>query len=117
MFPSLNLDASRSLFDIRYWGQLTRQRSYMDAAVLMRAFVGVLNIAKIASKYIGKSLTVTGGTSSYRPQPGWSAIVAVVGALPSLVRALSLDLAPLRVNVITPGLVKTELMEVRVYEQ
>lgn len=47
--------------------------------------------------------------------PGWSAIAPVVGALPSLVRALSIDIAPLRVNVVVPGAVKTEMWDVRVF--
>lgn len=39
-------------------------------------------------------------------------IAPVVGALPSLVRALSIDLAPLRVNVVAPGFVDTEIRAV-----
>jgi NAD(P)-dependent dehydrogenase (short-subunit alcohol dehydrogenase family) len=78
----------------------------------MRNFTGVLNVAKIAPKYIHSSLTITGGTSSRRPFKEWSALAPIAGAMPSLVRALSVDLAPLRVNVITPGLVDSEMWDV-----
>jgi len=92
-FPGLDLDKSRGIWDIRYWG--------------------VLNVAKIAPKYIHVSLTITGGASSHRPFKEWSALAPIVGAMPSLVRALSIDLAPLRVNVITPGLVDSEMWDVK----
>lgn len=36
----------------------------------------------------------------------------MLGALSPLVRALSLDIAPVRVNVVIPGVVDTELWEV-----
>jgi NAD(P)-dependent dehydrogenase (short-subunit alcohol dehydrogenase family) len=74
-----------------------------------------LNVAKVAPKYVRQSITATGGGAGDRPMPGWSAIAPVVGALPSLVRALSIDIAPLRVNVVVPGAVKTEMWDVRVF--
>lgn len=76
---------------------------------------GVLNVAKFAPKYVRRSITATGGTSADRPIPGLSAIAPIVGALPSLVRALSIDIAPIRVNVIVLGAVKTEMWDVRVF--
>ena len=44
-----------------------------------------------------------------RPQPNWTLISGVAGAIDSMTRGLALDLAPIRVNVISPGLVRTEV--------
>jgi NAD(P)-dependent dehydrogenase (short-subunit alcohol dehydrogenase family) len=53
----------------------------------------------------GGSLTLVSGFLSVRPRPN-SAIVAVAnGALESLARALALELAPVRVNCVSPGII------------
>ncbi len=69
--------------------------------------VAALHVAKHARFEAGGSLTLTGGVAAYRPGPGGSVIAAVNGALESLVRALSLELAPVRVNVLSPGWIDT----------
>jgi NAD(P)-dependent dehydrogenase (short-subunit alcohol dehydrogenase family) len=43
--------------------------------------------------------------------PGGAIIAAANGALASLVRALALELAPLRVNAVSPGWVDTPVWE------
>ena len=43
--------------------------------------------------------------------PGGAVIAAVNGALTSLVRALALELAPTRVNAVSPGWVDTPVWE------
>jgi NAD(P)-dependent dehydrogenase (short-subunit alcohol dehydrogenase family) len=49
------------------------------------------------------------GFLSVRPRPN-SAIVAVAnGALESLARALALELAPVRVNCVSPGIIDTPI--------
>ncbi|KAJ7601579.1 hypothetical protein DFH06DRAFT_1025531 [Mycena polygramma] len=57
------------------------------------------------------SITLTAGTLHRRPIPGFSAIIGVSGAIEALSRGLAVDLAPIRVNVVSPGDVKTELWE------
>ncbi|AOR31097.1 short-chain dehydrogenase [Streptomyces fodineus] len=57
----------------------------------------------------GGSVVLTTGTAGRRPMPGSSAASALCGAMESLTRALAVELAPLRVNVVSPGLVRTEL--------
>jgi NAD(P)-dependent dehydrogenase (short-subunit alcohol dehydrogenase family) len=56
---------------------------------------------------------VTTGSSYLRPAKGWAAQVGVTGAIPSTARGLAIDLAPLRVNCVSPGLVATEMWSVR----
>lgn len=40
---------------------------------------------------------------------GWGAVGAYAGALQGLVRNLALEMAPVRVNLVSPGAVETEL--------
>ena len=55
------------------------------------------------------SITLTTGQASERPNPGWSAVVGYAAGLHGLTRAMALDLAPLRVVLVSPGAVDTEL--------
>jgi NAD(P)-dependent dehydrogenase (short-subunit alcohol dehydrogenase family) len=57
------------------------------------------------------SLTFLSGIDAYRPMPRGAIIAAVNGALASLVYALALELAPLRVNVVSPGWVDTPVWD------
>lgn len=70
------------------------------------------NIAKHARFEGPGSLTFTGGVAADRPGPGGSVIAAVNGALVALARSLALELAPVRVNVISPGWVETPMWDV-----
>lgn len=53
----------------------------------------------------------TSGINAYRPAGKGSVVTAVNGSLPALARALSLELAPVRVNVISPGWVDTPIWD------
>ena len=53
------------------------------------------------------SLTFLSGIDAYRPMPRGAIVAAINGALASLAYALALELAPLRVNVVSPGWVDT----------
>jgi NAD(P)-dependent dehydrogenase (short-subunit alcohol dehydrogenase family) len=48
------------------------------------------------------SITLTSGVAASRPAPGGALAATVNGALESLVRALALELAPIRVNAVFP---------------
>jgi len=82
---------ARQAFEVRFWG----------------AYLSV----KAASQHIrpGGSITLTNGIVAIRPWKGWSVTSAVAGALESLTRGLALDLAPIRVNAVCAGMVKTPL--------
>jgi len=55
------------------------------------------------------SITFTSGIAAYRPSARGSAVAAVNAALEGLVRALALELAPIRVNAVSPGWVDTSI--------
>lgn len=57
------------------------------------------------------SLTVTGGTNTYKPLPGWTYTASAGGALDGLVRGLAVDMKPVRVNCVVPGAIETELLK------
>ena len=59
----------------------------------------------------GASITFTSGIAAYRPAPGGSLAAIVNGALESMVRAFALELAPIRVNAVSPGWVDTPLWD------
>lgn len=83
---------ARRAFDLRYWG----------------AFFA----AKYGSGSIraGGSIVFSSGLGGRRPPgAGWTLVASVVAAVEGLARALALELAPIRVNVVAPGLVKTPL--------
>ncbi len=74
--------------------------------------VGALNVAKHA-RFAGQgSLILTGGVASDKPGPGGAVISAVNGGLEALARSLALELAPVRVNVLSPGWIDTPMWEV-----
>lgn len=57
------------------------------------------------------SFTLTSGTNSYRPAPGWAFVAPSGGAVEGLARGLAVDMKPLRVNVVCPGAIETELLK------
>ena len=59
----------------------------------------------------GGSITFMSGTAGRRPLPGAAVASASCGAVDAFARALALDLAPIRVNTITPGYVDTPLFD------
>ena len=74
-------------------------------------FFGPLVIAQHAQKYVNSSanssLTFTSGSTATRPGRRWVVPAAFTGGLSSMTRALALDLAPIRINLVQPGLVDT----------
>jgi NAD(P)-dependent dehydrogenase (short-subunit alcohol dehydrogenase family) len=78
-------------------------------ATMEGKFWGAWRVAKSAEIRPGGSLTLVSGYLSIRPRPN-SAIVSVAnGALESLARALALELAPVRVNAVSPGIIDTPI--------
>ncbi|KAL4916643.1 hypothetical protein BDW62DRAFT_101482 [Aspergillus aurantiobrunneus] len=78
-------------------------------------FTGGALVAKHAPKYMpsprtsSSSLTYTSGVLVERPRPGYTYGVAAAMAVEGLARGLAVDLAPIRVNVVMLGPVKTEI--------
>lgn len=85
------LDEARNFFNLRYWGAL--------AAV------------KYGAPHInaGGSITLTSGIASPRPGKGWLLGASICGAMDGFTRTMAVELAPIRVNAVAPGVVKTNL--------
>lgn len=79
----------------------------------------------LASSFIGKlvstgrylhvssasSLTLTSGTNTAKPFPGWSFGASWGAAVEGLMRGLAVDLKPIRVNCVAPGAIYTPILE------
>ena len=81
----------------------------------MVRFFAPLLVAKHATKYLNpgpaSSITLTTGTVSEKPHKGWTIMAPFATGLHGMARSLALDLAPIRVNVISPGAVLTPLWD------
>jgi len=77
------------LFTVKYWGQFL--------------------VAKHAAEQLAAngSITLTSGVLSHRPAEGFAALASVNAGVEALARTLALELAPQRVNVVSPGFVDT----------
>jgi NAD(P)-dependent dehydrogenase (short-subunit alcohol dehydrogenase family) len=86
-----DLTKARHAFELRYWAAL--------AAV------------KYAIPHIRKdgSIVLTTGAAGRRPQKGWTVAASICGTIEALTRALAVELAPIRVNAVCPGVVRTDL--------
>lgn len=73
-------------------------------------FWGALAAVKYGSRSIARdgSITLTGGMLAHRPAKNAPLPTAVGAAIEYLARGLARDLAPVRVNAVSPGLVLTE---------
>ena len=54
---------------------------------------------------------LTTGVAGQRPHKGWVVAASVCGTIEALTRALALELAPIRVNAVSPGVVRTNLWQ------
>jgi NAD(P)-dependent dehydrogenase (short-subunit alcohol dehydrogenase family) len=57
----------------------------------------------------GGSITFTSGIAGQRPLAGWSLGASICSSMEGLTRALAVELAPLRVNIVSPSVVKSPL--------
>ncbi len=93
--PFLTLDTAiaRRTFDSKFWGQY--------------------NAAKHGAPRIrdGGSIVLFSGVYGHRPPAGVAPIAAVNGAVEALGRALAVELAPIRVNVVSPGITDTPVWD------
>lgn len=87
---SLNLSEAGQALKVRFWGAL--------AAI------------KHAKQHLSGngSITLTDGVLSLMPMKGMFLASAFGGAIEHLIRGLAIDLAPIRVNSVCPGLILTE---------
>lgn len=96
---SIDLAAAARMLDVRFWG--------------------VIGAVKHATKTIAKdgSIVLTGGMLTHRPMKGAPLATAIGAAMEGLARGFAIDLAPIRVNLVAPGLVLTGHVEKNIPEQ
>jgi len=94
----LDTRRARQLFDAKFWGQ---HHCVKYAAPRIAA---------------GGSVVLVSGWVSRKPVAEMSTLAAVDGAIEALTRTLALELAPVRVNAITPGQIDTPLWRSRLSE-
>ena len=70
-----------------------------------------MQLARLATKKVrpGGTLLFMGGTPGRRAAPGMALIGALTAAMPALTKNLSIEIAPVRVNLIAAGFVDTPL--------
>lgn len=85
------LDEAKAFFDIRFWG------------ALLAAKHGAPRIRP------GGSIVLSSGAYATRPAPGGSMVAGVTAASEGLARALAVELAPIRVNAVSPGYTETAM--------
>ncbi len=91
LLSDTNIDDARQYFTLRYWGAVTA--------------------VKYAAPYINTngSIVLTSGIASVRPQAGWGMGASMCAAMEGFNRAMAVELAPIRVNLVSPGFVRTPL--------
>jgi NAD(P)-dependent dehydrogenase (short-subunit alcohol dehydrogenase family) len=78
-------------------------------ATMEGKFWGAWRVARAAEIKAGGSLTLVSGFLSIRPRPNSAIVGSANGALESLTRSLALELAPVRVNCVSPGIIDTPI--------
>ncbi len=78
-------------------------------ATMEGKFWGAWRVARAAEFKAGGSLTLVSGFLSIRPRMNSAIVSSANGALELLARALALELAPVRVNCVSPGLIDTPI--------
>ena len=88
-----DLSNAKEFFTVRFWGAIAAM--------------------KYAAPFInnGGSISLTSGIASLRPGAGWAIASSICGAMEGLCRAMAVELAPIRVNVVLPGVIKTNLWD------
>ena len=85
------------------------------SAVFKSRLIPKVVLAKLARVYLNNSytssLTWTGGSNTYKPLAGYAILALYGGAGDSLGRGLAKDMAPIRVNIVAPGAIRTRLLE------
>jgi NAD(P)-dependent dehydrogenase (short-subunit alcohol dehydrogenase family) len=92
-------------------GPLVEQDPRSAHAFMHGKFFGSWNCARHAAPRMspGGSITFLSGASSVRPRPGLSVVAATFAAVETLSVALAVELGPIRVNTIRPGVIDSDM--------
>lgn len=88
----LNIEEAKKSINLRFWG----------------AIMAVKHAAPLMKK--GGSITLTTGALGKKPRKGTVVIAGMASAIDGLTRALAVELAPIRVNAVCAGTVRTNLL-------
>ncbi|NHA02440.1 SDR family oxidoreductase [Mucilaginibacter sp. HC2] len=88
----LNIDEAKQSINLRFWGAVMAAK---HGAPLIRQ---------------GGSITLTTGALGRKPRKGTVVIAGMASAIDGLTRALAFELAPIRVNAVCAGTVRTNLL-------
>jgi NAD(P)-dependent dehydrogenase (short-subunit alcohol dehydrogenase family) len=89
LFRTLSLDDLRSGFEAKFWAHLTTLK------------------AALPHLRDGGSVTFVSAISARAALPGTSGLAAINGAIEALVRPLAVELGPIRINAVSPGVIDT----------
>lgn len=77
-----------------------------SSSILAKVIAGTTYLRRSANS----SLTFTNGVNGHRPVEGWALPAMASASLEGLIRGLAVDLAPLRVNLVSAGPIAIELL-------
>lgn len=80
-------------------------------AIVDTKLLGAWLVGRYAAGRVTGSITYTSGINAYRPNGANTIVAAVNGSLASLAYGLAVELAPVRVNVVSPGWVGTAIWD------
>lgn len=92
-FEETTVEGAKAFFNVRFWGAFTAAR---HGAAYIRE---------------GGSIVLSSGSAGARPAKGWMVAAAITSASEALARALAVELAPIRVNIVRPGPTRSELWD------
>lgn len=74
---------------------------------------GYAKVARLGAQHVAEdgSITFVSGAPARKYRPNAGALSCVGGAVENMVRCLALELAPIRVNVVSPGIIDTALFD------
>ena len=72
---------------------------------------GYTNVVRLGAEHMSDtgSIVLVSGSPARRAKPGQAAIASVGGAVEQFVRAVTAELAPRRINVVSPGVIDTPM--------
>jgi NAD(P)-dependent dehydrogenase (short-subunit alcohol dehydrogenase family) len=89
-FLQMDLDAYQASFD-KLWGYA--------------------NVVRLGAQHLNEegSITLVSGSPARKAKPGQAALASVGGAVEQFVRAVAVEIAPKRINVVSPGVIDTPM--------
>ncbi|MFJ4165820.1 SDR family oxidoreductase [Microbacterium sp. NPDC089698] len=91
-------------FDLLAESEIKTMRDFLDVRLW-----GAVAAVRAALPFVRHSITLSGGAGLLRPAPGFTAAAIALGAIEAFTRAAASELAPVRVNAVFPGLVRSPL--------